>query len=244
MDSLRDRFASDKNQTDRLPDWLTRLLARGPELATPELSRGLEHGDLGSLGRYRVIRVLGEGASSVVYQGFDPELERLVVLKAFRPDYATGATGLKDMLEEARAFARVQDDHVMLVHEVARAGNTLFLVMPYQEGETLEAFLRNLRASNGKLSRHESLDLALQAALGVGYVAAAGPVMAQTAIKTYPDAPANEAALAIVVKAYDAMGMTELRDDAERVMKKNFPDSLYYTQGKDFKKDVPWWQLW
>jgi len=167
MDSLRDRFASDKNQTDRLPDWLTRLLAHGPEMATPELSRGLEHGDLGSLGRYRVIRVLGEGASSVVYQGFDPELERLVVLKAFRPDYATGATGLKDMMEEARAFARVQDDHVMLVHEVARAGNTLFLVMPYQEGETLEVFLRNLRASNGKLSRHESLDLALQAALGL-----------------------------------------------------------------------------
>lgn len=74
------------------------------------------------------------------------------------------------------------------------------------------------------------------------YVAAVN--RAQTAIKTYPDAPANEAALAIVVKAYDAMGMTELRDDAERVMKKNFPDSLYYTQGKDFKKDVPWWQLW
>lgn len=74
------------------------------------------------------------------------------------------------------------------------------------------------------------------------YVAAVN--RAQVSIKAYPDAPANEAALAIMVKAYDAMGMIDLRDDAERVMKKNFPDSLYYTQGKDFKKDVPWWQLW
>jgi outer membrane protein assembly factor BamD len=74
------------------------------------------------------------------------------------------------------------------------------------------------------------------------YVAAVN--RAQTSIKNYPDAPANEAALAIVVKAYDAMGMTDLRDDAERVMRKNFPESLYYTQGKTYQKDVPWWQLW
>jgi outer membrane protein assembly factor BamD len=74
------------------------------------------------------------------------------------------------------------------------------------------------------------------------YVAAVN--RAQLSIKTYPDAPANEAALAIMVKAYDALGMTDLRDDAERVMKKNFPNSEYYTKGKDYQKSVPWWQLW
>jgi outer membrane protein assembly factor BamD len=74
------------------------------------------------------------------------------------------------------------------------------------------------------------------------YVAAAN--RAQSAIKNYPDAPANEAALAIMVKSYDALGMTDLRDDAERVMRKNFPNSEYYTKGKDYGRDVPWWQLW
>ena len=74
------------------------------------------------------------------------------------------------------------------------------------------------------------------------YVAAVN--RAQSSIKGYPDAPANEAALAVMVKAYDALGMIDLRDDAERVMRKNFPDSLYYTQGKTYQKDVPWWQLW
>jgi len=72
------------------------------------------------------------------------------------------------------------------------------------------------------------------------YVAAANRT--QYALKTYPGAPANEEGLLIMVKAYDAMGMNVLRDDAERVMKKNFPDSVYLKGGP--KRDVPWWQIW
>lgn len=72
------------------------------------------------------------------------------------------------------------------------------------------------------------------------FVAAAN--RAQFAIKTYPGAPANEEALFIMVTAYDKLGMNELRDDAERVMKKNFPNSRYYMEG--LEKKEPWWKLW
>ena len=72
------------------------------------------------------------------------------------------------------------------------------------------------------------------------YLAAAN--RAQSAVKTYPDAPANEEALFIVVKAYDMMGMNDLRDDAERVMRKNFPKSAYYERG--LNRTEPWWKLW
>ncbi|WP_319238264.1 outer membrane protein assembly factor BamD [uncultured Propionivibrio sp.] len=65
---------------------------------------------------------------------------------------------------------------------------------------------------------------------------------AQYALKNYPDAPAIEEALFIMVKAYDEMGMNDLRDDAERIMRKNFPDSIYYTRGLERK--TPWWKLW
>ena len=65
---------------------------------------------------------------------------------------------------------------------------------------------------------------------------------AQTAIKTYPQAPALEEALFILVKSYDALGMTELRDDADRVLRKNFPTSVYFAGGPQDKR--PWWQLW
>ena len=72
------------------------------------------------------------------------------------------------------------------------------------------------------------------------YVAALN--RAQTAVKTYPGAPANEEALFIMVKAYDLLGMNDLRDDTERVMRKNFPKSEYYTRGLD--RTQPWWRLW
>ena len=73
------------------------------------------------------------------------------------------------------------------------------------------------------------------------FVAAAN--RAQYAVQNYPQAPAIEEAVFIMVKAYDALGMGDLRDAADRVMRKNFPDSKYLKPG-GFKRDVPWWKLW
>jgi len=73
------------------------------------------------------------------------------------------------------------------------------------------------------------------------YVAAAN--RAQYAIQHYPQAPAVEDAMAILVKAYDALGMAELRDSADRVLHANFPNSVYL-KGGTRKVDVPWWRLW
>ncbi|RJF98594.1 outer membrane protein assembly factor BamD [Noviherbaspirillum saxi] len=72
------------------------------------------------------------------------------------------------------------------------------------------------------------------------YVAAAN--RAQIAVSEYREAPAIEEALYIMVKSYDAMGMPDLRDDTERVLRKNFPDSVYFKGGPITSK--PWWQIW
>ena len=72
------------------------------------------------------------------------------------------------------------------------------------------------------------------------FVAAAN--RAQSALKTYPQATANEEGLLILVQAYDKLGLNDLRNDAERVMKTNFPNSKYLN-GK-FDNSKPWWQLW
>ena len=46
-----------------------------------------------------------------------------------------------------------------------------------------------------------------------------------------------------MVKSYEALGMTQLRDDTQRVLAMNFPNSQYTTNG--FKpKDSPWWKVW
>jgi len=73
------------------------------------------------------------------------------------------------------------------------------------------------------------------------YLAAAN--RCQYAIRYYPNAPAIEEAVFVLIKAYDALGMDDLRDSADRVMRTNFPDSRYLKVGGD-RKDVPWWRLW
>ncbi len=71
------------------------------------------------------------------------------------------------------------------------------------------------------------------------YVAAVN--RAQFALSQYPQAPALEEALFILVKAYDSLGMNDLRDDADRVMRKNFPNSAYLHGGG---KPGAWWKFW
>jgi outer membrane protein assembly factor BamD len=73
------------------------------------------------------------------------------------------------------------------------------------------------------------------------YVAAVN--RAQNALADYHDVPALEEALYILVQSYDALGMNQLRDDAKRVMAKNYPNSEYLTRGFKGKQD-PWWKLW
>ena len=72
------------------------------------------------------------------------------------------------------------------------------------------------------------------------YLAAAN--RAQYAVQHYPQAPATEEAVFILVKAYDALGLNDLRDAADRIMRTNFPDSRYFKGGA--RKDIPWWRIW
>jgi outer membrane protein assembly factor BamD len=63
---------------------------------------------------------------------------------------------------------------------------------------------------------------------------------AQTVITRYPNSPERRAALDVMVVAYDRMGMPEMRDDARKVLAKNFPDDKLNAPGST----TPWWKLW
>lgn len=73
------------------------------------------------------------------------------------------------------------------------------------------------------------------------YVAAIN--RSQLAVTDYQGVPALEEALYIIVKSYDALGMTQLRDDAQRVLEKNYPQTEYLSRGFKAKSD-PWWKVW
>jgi outer membrane protein assembly factor BamD len=73
------------------------------------------------------------------------------------------------------------------------------------------------------------------------YVAAAN--RAQNALADYHDVPVLEEALYILIQSYDKLGLAQLRDDAKRVLLKNYPNTEYLARGFKGKQD-PWWKFW
>ncbi len=66
---------------------------------------------------------------------------------------------------------------------------------------------------------------------------------AQRAIAEFQNAPAAEEALYILARSYDRLGLDELRDGADRVLRQNFPDSRFLRDGL-LAPDRAWWQFW
>ncbi len=100
-----------------------------------------------TLGRFQIVRLLGQGAQSEVYLAFDPQLRREVALKALRGSSDTA----KALLNEARAVSRLSHAAIIPVFEAAQAevtgdakdaGSRAYLVFEYVSGPTLAELLR------------------------------------------------------------------------------------------------------
>jgi serine/threonine protein kinase len=94
--------------------------------------------ELGRLGKYRILKVLGHGGMGVVFRAEDPKLKRAVAIKAMLPALAASASAGKRFLREAQAMAAVKHDHVVTIYDVDEQRGVPFLAMELLEGETLE----------------------------------------------------------------------------------------------------------
>lgn len=65
---------------------------------------------------------------------------------------------------------------------------------------------------------------------------------AQLAVQEYSDAPAREEALFLMMRSYDKLGMPVLRDDTQRVLVLNYPNSRFLNPNA--AGDAPWWRFW
>jgi hypothetical protein len=86
-----------------------------------------------TIGPYRVVRVLGRGGMGIVYEGFDPAVNRRVALKVIL-DEALDATAMARFEREARLLARVKHPNVVAVHALERLGRSPVLITELIEG--------------------------------------------------------------------------------------------------------------
>ena len=74
------------------------------------------------------------------------------------------------------------------------------------------------------------------------FVAAAN--RAQQTVQEFQQSPSTEEALFIMARSYDRLGLAQLRDDAERVLRQNYPQSAYLGATALLDKQRSWWQPW
>src|ERR1051326_411174 len=80
----------------------------------------------GELGRYQLVRELGAGGMGVVWEAFDPDLERKLAIKLLR---VGGGDAEQRLLREARALAKPAHPNVVTVFEVGTANGTDYVAM-------------------------------------------------------------------------------------------------------------------
>ena len=93
------------------------------------------------VGRFALVRKLGEGGMGVVYLGYDERLDRRVALKILHH----GAAEPDRLVREAQALAKLSHPNVVPVYEVGEHEGRIFLAMEFVDGPTLRAFLADER---------------------------------------------------------------------------------------------------
>jgi serine/threonine protein kinase/Flp pilus assembly protein TadD len=86
--------------------------------------------------RYTLERELGGGGMATVYLARDLKHDRLVALKVLRPEF-TASLGAERFLGEIKVIARLNHTHIVPLYDSGQAGDVLYYVMPYVEGESL-----------------------------------------------------------------------------------------------------------
>ncbi len=119
------------------------------------------------LGRYEVIRELGQGAMGVVYQAKDPLIDRVVAIKTINLGLAQEG---KDEYEgrfyqEAKAAGRLNHPNIVTIYDVGKSGDVAYIAMEFLQGREL----RDIMNDAGLLPIDHVLDMVAQVASGLAY---------------------------------------------------------------------------
>ncbi len=118
-------------------------LRLGAQTSTDEIVKAsLLAGTGGRIGRFHVLRLIGEGGMGMVFAAYDEELDRKVAIKLLRNLPGEGSIGRSRLLREAQALARLSHPNVVTVYEVGEYERQVFIAMEFVLGDTLHKWLR------------------------------------------------------------------------------------------------------
>ncbi len=109
------------------------------------------------LGRYRIVRKIGEGGMGEVFLAEDQKLARQIAVKVLSADFASDADRMARFVYEAISASSLNHPNIITIYEINDEHQPPFIAMEYVEGETL-----GRRMKRSPLEVHETLDIAIQ----------------------------------------------------------------------------------
>jgi serine/threonine-protein kinase len=94
-------------------------------------------------GRYRLIELLGQGGMGEVWKAYDTTIDRVVALKMLLPHFAKDPDFDRRFRREARTAARLDDPHVVPIHDVGEIDGRLYVTMRLVDGADLDTLLKS-----------------------------------------------------------------------------------------------------
>ncbi len=125
-----------------------------------------------ALGQYQIHREIGRGGMAVVYEGYQPSLNRRVAIKLLPQQYTFDKTFVERFLHEARAAARLEHPNIVPIYDVREERGNYYIVMRYLPGESLHALIRRA----GRLPLGRAMHIAAQVAAALDYAHSNGIV--------------------------------------------------------------------
>jgi len=119
--------------------------------------------EIGRLGDYRVLEVLGRGGMGVVFRAEDPRLKRQVALKVMKPSIAASRSAKDRFLREAQFTAAIEHDHIVHIYQVGEDRGVPFIAMPFLRGESLKTRMER----EGRLQQSELVRIGKEVAAGL-----------------------------------------------------------------------------
>lgn len=118
-------------------------------------------------GRYEVIDELGKGAMGTVYRARDPMLHRTVAIKTVNMDLDRDEVADYEarFYQEARAAGGLNHPNIVTIYDIGKSGTIAYMAMELLEGNEL----RTIMAQGKALPVGRAIDIAAQAAEGLGY---------------------------------------------------------------------------
>ncbi len=128
-----------------------------------------------TLGKYQIIREIAR-SNDIVYEGYDPLMNRRVALKELSMPRGAPTPQLEDRVNrfkrEAQAVGTLAHPNIMTVYEYGQEADRHFMAMEYLDGHTL----RNEIDTKGFLSPQRAVEIATEILKGLGHAHAKGVI--------------------------------------------------------------------